>query len=124
MTLDFQINQDHLIAHTPRKYKRLMKYRQLKPSIFLWQRRLGERTPSSSKNEFISGFLAPAAGFEPATWGLTVPRATAAPRRNELYKLLYKIRREFQRISVANAQPFRVRNEFDTFLIFELKYYY
>ena len=43
---------------------------------------LGERTLSSSKNEFVSSFLAPAAGFEPATIALTARCSTAELRRN------------------------------------------
>ena len=38
---------------------------------------LGERTLSSSKNEFVSSFLAPAPGIEPGTSSLTERRSTA-----------------------------------------------
>ena len=43
---------------------------------------LGERTLSSSKTEFVSSFMAPAAGIEPATISLTGSRSTAELRRN------------------------------------------
>ena len=48
---------------------------------------LGEQTSSSANFEFVSSNLAPRAGFEPATWGLTVPRATIAPPRNIVYRV-------------------------------------
>ena len=43
---------------------------------------LGERTLSTSKNEFVSSFLAPGAGFEPATNRLTGDCSTAELSRN------------------------------------------
>lgn len=53
-------------------------------------RGLCERTLSSSKFEFVSSFLAPRAGFGPATFPLTGDRATTAPPRNINYRLLYQ----------------------------------
>ena len=40
------------------------------------------------KNEFVSQSGAPGAGLEPATWGLTGPRATIAPPRNGILYIL------------------------------------
>ena len=45
---------------------------------------LGERTLSSSKNEFVSSFMAPWVGIEPTTNRLTGDRSTAELPRNNI----------------------------------------